>query len=97
MLHFGIQNFMYVTFALIVLFYLCALSLDFYGSQRTEIGQYDAIVLALAGINRLKINRKDILPMPIEICVPAPGQGALGIQALSTRNSLCQLLKGGNH
>ena len=45
MLHFGIQNFMYFTFALIVFFYLCALSLDFYGSQRTEIGQYDAIVV----------------------------------------------------
>ena len=45
MLHFGIQNFMYFIFALIVLFCLGALSLDFYGSQRTEIGHYDAIVV----------------------------------------------------
>ena len=45
MLHFGIQNFMYFIFAWILLFYLGALSLDFYGSQRTEIGQYDAIVV----------------------------------------------------
>ena len=36
---------MYFTFALIVFFCLGALSLDFLGSQKTEIGQYDAIVV----------------------------------------------------
>ena len=45
MLYFGIQNFMYFIFAWVLFFFLCALFLDFYGSQSTEIVQYDAIVV----------------------------------------------------
>lgn len=44
-------------------------------------GRVDAVVLAMAGLNRL--GRGDVVTAPIEpeLCVPAAGQGALGIVA----------------
>ena len=42
---------------------------------------YDAIVLAMAGLKRLGISRNDIQPLAFLKMVPAAGQGALGIQA----------------
>jgi hydroxymethylbilane synthase len=50
--------------------------------KKLDSGEYDALVLAEAGINRLGIQRKDICVLPIDICLPAPGQGALGIEML---------------
>lgn len=49
--------------------------------KQLEEGKYDAIVLAVAGINRLNLN-KDIITeyLPISTFVPAFGQGALAIQ-----------------
>lgn len=43
-------------------------------------GEYDAIVLAHAGLARL--DRADVITqiLPLEIMLPAPGQGALGVQ-----------------
>ncbi|MEZ4656503.1 MAG: hydroxymethylbilane synthase [Caldilineaceae bacterium] len=43
-------------------------------------GPYDAIVLAFAGLKRLE--REDVVSqmLPLEIMLPAPGQGALGVQ-----------------
>jgi hydroxymethylbilane synthase len=48
--------------------------------KKLDAGQYDGIVLALAGLNRLSIHRNDIRVLSIETCIPACGQGALGIQ-----------------
>lgn len=46
-------------------------------------GQYDAILLAAAGLDRLGLEvERD--PLPVETFVPAPGQGALGIQCRRT-------------
>ncbi len=46
---------------------------------------YDAIVLARAGLNRVGVDLSgtDHRDLPAEICLPAPGQGALGIQCRS--------------
>ena len=48
---------------------------------KLDRGDYDAIILAAAGMARLDIRRTDASPLPISDCVPAPAQGVLGIQA----------------
>ncbi len=48
--------------------------------EKRDRGDYDAIVLAAAGMARLGISRDDVHPFSLHDMVPAPGQGALGIQ-----------------
>lgn len=43
-------------------------------------GQYDAIVLAGAGLTRLRLDYHVTEWLPLEIMLPAPGQGALAVQ-----------------
>lgn len=43
-------------------------------------GQYGAVVLALAGIERLGLDRMPYQPIATETCLPAVGQGALGLE-----------------
>jgi len=52
--------------------------------RKLKDGEYDAIILASAGINRLGLNRevKYATPIPITQMIPAMGQAALGIEAL---------------
>ncbi|MGH2724744.1 MAG: hydroxymethylbilane synthase [Actinomycetota bacterium] len=45
-------------------------------------GAYDAVVLAAAGLARLGISPDNTAPLPVDEMVPAPGQGALAVQAL---------------
>jgi hydroxymethylbilane synthase len=44
-------------------------------------GQYDAIVLAAAGMQRLGQEEHITQLLPFEVMLPAPGQGALAVQA----------------
>ena len=44
-------------------------------------GQYDAIILAAAGVTRLGLDEHITQYLPFDIMLPAPGQGALGIQS----------------
>jgi hydroxymethylbilane synthase len=46
-------------------------------------GRYDAVVLAAAGLARLGISPDNAVPLPVDEMVPAPGQGALAVQARS--------------
>jgi hydroxymethylbilane synthase len=50
--------------------------------QKLSSGKYDAIVLAKAGLNRLKIDLSDfsVLDLSPSEFIPAPAQGALGLQ-----------------
>jgi hydroxymethylbilane synthase len=48
--------------------------------QKAVEGKYDAIILAAAGITRLGLEEHITEYLPFEIMLPAPGQGALGIQ-----------------
>ena len=48
--------------------------------DKLDSGAYDAIVLAAAGLERLQISREDSHPLSVDHCLPAPGQGALGIE-----------------
>ena len=43
-------------------------------------GQYDALVLAAAGMNRLGFGARVSFALPLDSCVPAPGQGAIAIE-----------------
>ncbi len=47
--------------------------------RRLQEGRYDAVVLAAAGLARLGLEVPHV-PLPVEVCTPAVGQGALGIE-----------------
>ena len=47
---------------------------------KLDKGEFDAIVLAAAGLQRLGLTREDVYPIATNLCLPAPGQGALGIE-----------------
>jgi hydroxymethylbilane synthase len=47
--------------------------------RKLKEGQFTALVLALAGIERLGLQAPRA-PLPVEVCVPAVGQGALAIE-----------------
>ena len=44
-------------------------------------GEYQAIVLAAAGLRRLGLFERPLWPIPVEISVPSVGQGALALEA----------------
>lgn len=48
--------------------------------EKLEAGEYDAIILAEAGILRLELTELKRTLLPLELMLPAPGQGALGIE-----------------
>ena len=48
--------------------------------RKTVEGQYDAIILAAAGVTRLGLEDYITQFLPLDLMLPAPGQGALGIQ-----------------
>jgi hydroxymethylbilane synthase len=47
---------------------------------KLDAGQYDAIVLAAAGLKRLGLAERIRQVMPPELSLPSPGQGVLGIE-----------------
>ena len=47
---------------------------------KLDAGQYDAIVLAAAGLKRLGLATRIRQVMPPDLLLPAPGQGVLGIE-----------------
>jgi hydroxymethylbilane synthase len=49
--------------------------------RKLEAGQVDGLVLAGAGLARLGQDPEHAAPIPVEDMVPAPGQGALAVQA----------------
>jgi len=55
-------------------------------------GEYDAIVLAKAGLTRLGLQEHISEVFPLEIMLPAPGQGALAVQCLADDNETLELL-----
>lgn len=48
--------------------------------RKLEDGQYDAIIMAAAGLRRLGLDSHITQYLPMDICLPAPGQGALAIE-----------------
>jgi hydroxymethylbilane synthase len=48
--------------------------------RKLDEGQFDALILAVAGIERLELTQAPYAPIPFSLCLPAPGQGALAIE-----------------
>ncbi len=59
---------------------------------RLDAGEYDAIVLAVAGLRRLGMEGRIADSIDTEICLPAGGQGAVGIECRSNDASVVSLL-----
>lgn len=53
--------------------------------RKLDSGDYDAIILAAAGLMRLGLAQRIRAVLPAELSLPAAGQGALGIEALAAR------------
>src|ERR1019366_4410492 len=49
--------------------------------EKLKRGDYDAIVLAKAGLDRLGLSRHIAEVLATDICLPAAGQGAIGLEA----------------
>ncbi|MCH8551631.1 MAG: hydroxymethylbilane synthase [Natronospirillum sp.] len=50
---------------------------------KLDAGQYDAIILAAAGLERLELHERIAQKLPYDQCLPACGQGAVGIECRS--------------
>jgi len=59
---------------------------------KLDRGEYDAIVLAVAGLVRLGLAARIRARLSIDESLPAPGQGALGIECLADRDDVLQTL-----
>ncbi|MGB1252346.1 MAG: hydroxymethylbilane synthase [Candidatus Promineifilaceae bacterium] len=60
--------------------------------QKMLDGQYHAIVLARVGVERLGITEHLRQILPVDVMLPAPGQGALGIQCRADDTATLNLL-----
>ncbi|MEN9773654.1 MAG: hydroxymethylbilane synthase [Pseudomonadota bacterium] len=59
---------------------------------KLDAGDYDAIILAAAGLKRLGLGDRIRALIPIDWSLPAAGQGALGIETLAGRPDLVRWL-----
>lgn len=59
---------------------------------KLDRGEYDAIVLAAAGLKRLGLANRIRAMIPVSLSLPAAGQGALGIEIASSRPELAAVL-----
>jgi hydroxymethylbilane synthase len=60
--------------------------------RKLDEGQYAAIVLAAAGLKRLGLAQRIVQTFEPETMLPAAGQGALGIETLSSREDVKEAL-----
>ena len=60
---------------------------------KLDRGEYDAIILAVAGLLRLGLSPRIRSRLGVEDSLPAPGQGALGIESLASRSEVHALLE----
>lgn len=59
---------------------------------KLDAGDYDAIVLAVAGLKRLGLEARITSALPVEISLPAIGQGAIGVECRSDDSRIHRLL-----
>lgn len=65
--------------------------------QKCQNGEFDAIILAAAGLKRLDLHQHITEYFEPKDCLPAVGQGAVGIEVRKTNQELINLLKQLNH
>ncbi|HSE67734.1 MAG TPA: hydroxymethylbilane synthase, partial [Gemmatimonadales bacterium] len=61
---------------------------------KAQAGEFDAIVIAAAGVRRLGLAAAITEYLPLEIMLPAPGQGALAVQCRADDAAMLELLRG---
>ncbi|BBA79258.1 porphobilinogen deaminase [cyanobacterium endosymbiont of Rhopalodia gibberula] len=61
--------------------------------RKLDEGQYDAIILAVAGLQRLDMGERVHQVIKKEICLHAVGQGALGIECREKDEEILEILK----
>jgi hydroxymethylbilane synthase len=59
---------------------------------KLDRGEFDALVMAAAGLKRLGLVERIRQIIPTTVSLPAPGQGALGIEVLSNDSTTAELL-----
>lgn len=64
---------------------------------KVEQGEYDAVILAEAGLARLGMTDKVAARLSLDDFVPAPGQGALALVAREDDSSVIEVLKSVEH
>ena len=60
--------------------------------RKLDAGEFDAIVLAVAGMKRLGFGARVTAPIPVEQCTPAPGQGIVAIETRADDDELRRVL-----
>lgn len=60
--------------------------------KKLDAGEVDATILSAAGLHRLGLDHIGT-PIPFDIMLPAPGQGALGVECRAADEECMQLLK----
>jgi hydroxymethylbilane synthase len=61
--------------------------------RKLRDGEFDAIVLAMAGLNRLRVRATHTVAFPADVLVPAVGQGALAIEVRAGDDTLGAILR----
>jgi hydroxymethylbilane synthase len=56
--------------------------------RKLREGEYDAILLAMAGLTRLELRATYTEPIPVDVLIPAVGQGALAIEVRAEDEAL---------
>lgn len=65
--------------------------------RKLDEGQYDAIILAVAGLERLGLADRVTAAIAADVSIPAAGQGAVGVECRSDDNETKSLLDTINH
>ncbi len=60
--------------------------------EKLDRGDYDAILLAAAGLDRLEMSGRIGQRIPVERCLPAVAQGAIGIETRAGDNQVLELV-----
>lgn len=65
--------------------------------RKMEEGEFDAIILAAAGLHRLQLKNKITAYIALDEVLPAPGQGAIAVQCIEDDEEIISILKKINH
>lgn len=60
-------------------------------------GEFDAVILAAAGVKRLGLTAPHMVALPHDVLLPAAGQGALGLEFSTAEHNLAGLLAPFDH
>jgi hydroxymethylbilane synthase len=65
--------------------------------RKLDEGEFDAVILAAAGLKRLGLGERISARLEFDQCLPAIGQGAIGIECRADNEELIQALKNVEH